>query len=130
MATPNLAEEAVEVILDGHQVQEEVMLPALLLVHELVSYACRFTGAGDQIHLALGRAAGVLQVAVYDTHAAHAHPRLAAACEERRRAALVGVPELVEKYLGTWGFGAGAYPPGDGMCTWATLVHAPQGRVA
>ncbi|MGC5343875.1 ATP-binding protein [Streptomyces sp. DT171] len=127
--SPAIARETAEVILDAHLLDEKVIGSALLLVHELVSYACRFTGAGEQVHLALRSVEGGLQVTVYDTHAAHSHPRLAAFCDERRRAALERIPELVEAHLGAWGFGA-TYPPGAGTCTWAGLACTPPGRAA
>ncbi|MFE2943243.1 ATP-binding protein [Streptomyces sp. NPDC059255] len=130
VATPTVAHEAAEIILDVHCVADRLIDPALRLVRELVAYACRFTGSGEQVHFALRHdLEGALRVTVHDTHAAHAHPRLAAVCDERRLDALDGVPELVEAHQGAWGFGA-AHPfavgGGIGTRTWATLVHTPR----
>lgn len=127
VATPVIAQEAAWIILDAHCLEEKMIDPALVLVDELVAYACGFTGSGEQIHLGLRQAEAALQIMVYDTHAPHTHARLAAACDERRRNTLAAVPDLVEAHLGTWGFGA-AYPPSTGTCTWATLLHNPGTR--
>ncbi|MFI6704546.1 ATP-binding protein [Streptomyces sp. NPDC050509] len=132
VATPAIAREAAEVILDVHCVADLLIDPALRLVRELVAYACAFTASGEQIHLALHHdLEGALRVTVHDTHAAHTHPRLAAACDERRLDALEGVPELVETHHGSWGFGAAHHygagaGSGTGTRTWATLVHTPR----
>ncbi|MFJ1595488.1 ATP-binding protein [Streptomyces sp. NPDC088261] len=123
VATPAVAIEAAEAILDAHDAEDELIEPVLLLVGELVVYACRFTGAGEQIHLSLCGTEEALQVAVYDTHAAHRHRLMAAACDSLRVAALAAVPELVKAHHGTWGFGAG-YQSGGGTCTWAALQPA------
>ncbi|WP_209443585.1 ATP-binding protein [Streptomyces anulatus] len=125
LATPAIAQEAVEIILDTHRAAAELTDAALLLTHDLVAYACGLTGAGEQLHLSLCSAENALQFTVYDTHAAHRHPRLAAACDERRRCLLAPVAELVEARLGVWGFGP-AHPPGAGTCTWAGIPHAPE----
>jgi hypothetical protein len=129
VATPTIAQETAELIFDVHDTAEKLIDPALLLVRELVAYACRFTGRGEQIHLGLRQAEDTLQVTVFDTHTAHTHPILAAACDKRRETALAAVPKLVEAHLGTWGFGA-AYPPSAGTCTWATLIHSPEHQAA
>ncbi|MFC9424878.1 ATP-binding protein [Streptomyces sp. NPDC056987] len=107
VATPAIAREAAEVILDVHCVADALIDPALRLVRELVAYACRFTASGEQVHLALHHdPEGALRITVHDTHAVHTHPRLAAVCDERRLDALEGVPGLVEAHHGSWGFGA------------------------
>ncbi|MEU7044715.1 ATP-binding protein [Streptomyces varsoviensis] len=122
--TPTVAQEAAEVMFEVHGVEEELMDPALLLVYELTVHACRFTGAGELVQVVLRRDGNVLQVTAHDTHAPHAHRRLAIACDERRKVSLSDVCELSERHQGAWGFGA-AYPPAAGVCTWATLVHGP-----
>nr|WP_251076393.1 ATP-binding protein [Streptomyces benahoarensis] len=124
-ATPVVAQEAAETILDVHGVEDELIEPTLALVHELTLHACRFTGAGEMVHLVLRRTDGVLQAMAHDTHAPHFHPRLAGQCVERRKVSLTAVRELSESHRGGWGFAA-AQPPAAGVCTWATLVHAPQ----
>jgi hypothetical protein len=128
-ATPGVAQEAVATILDVHGTAEKLIESCLVLVHELVAYACLFTGAGEQVQLALCHEGEALRFTVYDTHPPHTHPLLGALCDERRRAALLGVPELVETHRGTWGFCPPHYP-GTGTSTWATLTHHPQDRTA
>ncbi|WP_258045081.1 ATP-binding protein [Streptomyces sp. SM11] len=123
-ATPLIAHEAADAVLDVHGVEDELIEPALELVHELAVHACRFTGAGEMVHLVLRRADGVLQVVVHDTHAPHFAPRLAGQCAERRKVSLAVVRELSERHQGEWGFAA-AQPPAAGVCTWATLVRVP-----
>ncbi|MEV7868070.1 ATP-binding protein [Streptomyces sp. NPDC088124] len=126
IASPAVAREAAEVILDVHGVADALIDPALHLVRELVGYACRFTGAGEQVRLSLRHdLGGALRITVHDTHAAHAHPRLAEVCDGRRLDALDGVPGLVESHRGGWGF-TSARHPGAGTRTWATLVHSPR----
>ncbi|MFE7118385.1 ATP-binding protein [Streptomyces sp. NPDC057654] len=122
--TPTVVQEAAEVMLEVHGVEEELMDPALLLVYELTVHACRFTGAGELVQVVIRRDGDAFQVTAHDTHAPHAHRRLAAACDERRRGSLSDVRELSERHHGEWGFGT-AYPPAAGVCTWATLVHTP-----
>ncbi|WP_381795503.1 ATP-binding protein [Streptomyces niveus] len=122
--TPVIAYEAADAVLDVHGVEDELIEPTLVLVHELAIHACRFTGAGEMIHLVLRRTDDILQVVVHDTHALHPHRRLADQCAERRKVSLAVVRELSEKHQGEWGFAA-AQPPAAGVCTWTTLVHAP-----
>ncbi|MEV7872128.1 ATP-binding protein [Streptomyces sp. NPDC088124] len=122
LAGPAVAWEVAELVLDVHEM-EGLIDPALVVVRELVAYACRFSGDGADVHLALRQRADTLHISVYDTHAVHPLPRLAALCEERRRAALPRTPDVVAAYRGTWGFHA-AQCPRAGTWTWATLVHS------
>ncbi|WP_411116285.1 ATP-binding protein [Streptomyces sp. 058-1L] len=121
-ATPLIANETADAVLDVHEVEDELIEPALELVHELAVHACRFTGAGEMIHLVLRRFDGVLQVMVHDTHTPHLNSRLAGQCAERRRASLTAVRELTELRGGECGFAA-AHPPAAGVCTWASIGH-------
>ena len=125
VGTPVVAQETVEIVLDVHGVEDELVEPMLALVHELAIHACRFTGAGEMIHLVLRRTDDTLQAVVHDTHALHAHPRLADQCAERRKVSLAVVRELSARHHGEWGFAA-AQPPASGVCTWVTLVHVPR----
>ncbi|WNI30911.1 ATP-binding protein [Streptomyces sp. ITFR-6] len=119
-ATPLIAHETADAVLDVHEVEDELVEPALELVHELAVHACRFTGAGEMIHLVLRRSDGVLQVVAHDTHAPHLNSRLARQCAERRRVSLTAVRELAEGRGGECGFAA-AHPPATGVCTWASI---------
>ncbi|MGR4883249.1 hypothetical protein ACIPUC_28095 [Streptomyces sp. LARHCF249] len=64
-----------------------------------------------------------LRLTVYDGHAPHAHPRLAAHCEARRRAALRLMGAVVRDCGGAWGFGD-SREPGGGTRTWASLLRS------
>ncbi|MFF0257392.1 ATP-binding protein [Streptomyces microflavus] len=121
-ATPLIAHEVADAVLDVHEVEDELVEPALELVHELAIHACRFTGAGEMIHLVLRRFDGVLQVMVHDTHPPHLNSLLAGQCAERRRVSLTAVRELAERGGGECGFAA-AHPPAAGVCTWASIGH-------
>ncbi|MEW2413758.1 ATP-binding protein [Streptomyces sp. NPDC046866] len=61
-----------------------------------------------------------LRLTVCDGHAAHDHPRLAAHCEARRRAALRLMRVVVRECGGEWGFGD-SREPGGGTRTWVML---------
>ncbi|MEU3774857.1 ATP-binding protein [Streptomyces sp. NPDC032472] len=64
-----------------------------------------------------------LRLTVYDGHAGHDHPRLAAHCEARRRAALRLLRVVVRECGGEWGFGD-SREPGGGTRTWVSLPRA------
>ncbi|MDQ1016592.1 hypothetical protein QFZ43_003141 [Streptomyces afghaniensis] len=59
---------------------------------------------------------------LYDGHPRHTNPRLAAACDTRRRAALRVLACVVRACGGDWGFGD-AREPGGGTRMWASLPH-------
>lgn len=123
--TPLVAHEAAEVVLDVHGVEDALIEPALGLVRELAVHACRFTGAGEMVHLVLRRSGGGdIQAVAYDTHTPHLNSRRAGQCAERRRVSLAEVRELTERCGGEWGFAA-SYPPAAGVCTWAVIAHEP-----
>ncbi|WP_194117728.1 ATP-binding protein [Streptomyces hoynatensis] len=124
-STPLVARETAATVFDVHRLGE-LFDPALLLVRELVSCACRFTEPGEEVFLSLRHREQVLRLTVYDTHERHAHPLLAASCDRLRRAALRLTPELVGAHGGAWGFAA-AQHPGTGTRTWATLRRAARG---
>ncbi|MQY15015.1 hypothetical protein SRB5_51920 [Streptomyces sp. RB5] len=127
--TPQIAQEAAESILDVHGVEEPLLVPMLALIHELTLHACRFTGAGDMVHLVLRGTPETLQALAHDTHAPHTHPRLADQCTERRRVSLAVFRDLSAQHHADWGF-TPAPPPATGMCTWTTLTRAPYEAVA
>ena len=118
-STPLVACETAAVVFDMHHLGE-LSDPALKLVGELVSCACRFSAPGEEVSLSLRQRAGELRLAAYDTHERHAHPLLAASCDRVRRAALRQTPRLTGALGGAWGFAA-AKGPGAGTRTWATL---------
>ncbi|GGL81173.1 hypothetical protein GCM10010095_77590 [Streptomyces anthocyanicus] len=61
-----------------------------------------------------------LRLIIFDGHPRHTHPRLAAACEARRRSALRVMACVVRACRGDWGFGD-AREPGGGTRMWAVL---------
>ncbi|MFI9460456.1 ATP-binding protein [Streptomyces xiamenensis] len=112
-AAPTIAHEATEVVLDVHRVYA-LADPALELVRELVTYACRFSGDGQKVHLSLRHRDTVLSLAVYDAHACHS-------CPTRRRDGLRQVQSVVRCHHGDWGLESGV-----GTRTWATLTDIPR----
>ncbi|GHJ35362.1 ATP-binding protein [Streptomyces sp. TS71-3] len=95
------------------------------VVGELVAYVWQFTPS-TEVYVSLRYRDGALRVTAYDGHPRHTHPRVAAACEARRRAALRLMGCVVRACAGEWGF-AEAREPGGGTRTWAVL---PRGSAA
>ncbi|MEU9718502.1 ATP-binding protein [Streptomyces sp. NPDC047976] len=92
---------------------------AVQAASELMGSAWRMDPYGE-IYLSLRHRDDALRLIVYDGHSAHAHPRLAALCEARRRATLRVFAALVRDHGGEWGVGP-SREPGGGTRTWATL---------
>ncbi|MFJ7155896.1 ATP-binding protein [Streptomyces sp. NPDC101118] len=90
---------------------------------EMVAAAWRLN-PGRDLYLSLRWRDDALRLTVYDGHAPHEHPRLAAACEARRRSALRLLSVVVRECRGQWGFGE-SREPGGGTRTWATLPTTP-----
>ncbi|MFF4366341.1 ATP-binding protein [Streptomyces sp. NPDC001594] len=86
---------------------------------ELMGSAWRMDPGGE-LYLSLRHRDDALRLIVYDGHPTHAHPRLAALCEARRRATLRVFSALVRDHGGDWGVGP-SREPGGGTRTWATL---------
>ncbi|NBM17320.1 ATP-binding protein [Streptomyces sp. GC420] len=121
-ATPAVARATAMLVPDAHRLGE-LAAPVLTLVDELASCACWFTSAGESIYLSLRSRDDALRLIVYDGHPRHSHPRLAAACDERRRSHLRGVPRVVKACQGEWGF-EGASEPARGTRSWALVPLA------
>ncbi|GAA1427943.1 hypothetical protein GCM10009601_40070 [Streptomyces thermospinosisporus] len=116
--SPSIARTATRAILKAHGL-EEMTDAAIQVVGELTACAYRlapFTNA----YLSLRYRDDTLRVILYDTHPRHTHPRLAAACDTRRRAALRLLACVVKACSGDWGFGD-AREPGGGTRMWAVL---------
>ncbi|GAB2918885.1 ATP-binding protein [Streptomyces mayteni] len=113
-ATPAVAREAAETVLDVHEL-DDLIEPALLLVHELVACACHFTRPGDTIHLDLRHHESRLRVTVFDAHPRHQ------SCDQLRHAALPLTRKLTESHRGAWGISATEHPC-TGTRTFATLT--------
>ncbi|MFF4401757.1 ATP-binding protein [Streptomyces sp. NPDC001480] len=116
--TPAIARTAVRTILQVHDLGD-LTDPAVQVVSELTACACRFTPSAE-IYVSLRYRDAALRVILYDGHPRHTHPRLAAACDTRRRAALRVLACVVRACEGDWGFGE-AREPGGGTRMWAVL---------
>jgi hypothetical protein len=116
--SPAIARAATRTILRAHDLGD-VTDAAVQVVSELASCACRFTPT-DEVYVSLRYRDGALRVILYDGHARHTHPRLASACESRRRAVLRVLACVVKACDGDWGFGD-AREPGGGTRMWAVL---------
>ncbi|GAA3374950.1 hypothetical protein GCM10020367_40800 [Streptomyces sannanensis] len=119
LITPAIARTATRAVLNAHGLTG-LLDPALLAVSELVTAACRFTAPASDVYLSLRYRDGALRVILYDGHPRHTHPRLAAACDARRRSALRLLARVVRECGGEWGFGDAREPAG-GTRMWAVL---------
>jgi hypothetical protein len=116
--SPAIARTATRTILRAHGL-EDVTDAALQVVSELAACACRFTPAAD-VYVSLRYRDDTLRVILYDAHPRHTNPRLASACDARRRATLRVLACVVRACAGDWGFGD-AREPGGGTRMWAVL---------
>lgn len=121
LASPALARAATREILKAHGLHD-MLDPALQAVGELTAVAAQFTQSPD-FYLSLRYRASTLRVIAYDNHPRHTQPRLAAACDTRRRAALRVLACVCRACEGDWGFGE-SREPGGGTRMWATLSRA------
>ncbi|MCX5526602.1 ATP-binding protein [Streptomyces bobili] len=113
-----VARATTRVVLQTHGL-EDMTDAAVQVVSELTACACRFA-ADASVYVSLRYREEELQVILYDGHRRHTHPRLAAACDERREDALRVLGCVVEGCGGEWGFGE-AREPGGGTRMWAVL---------
>jgi hypothetical protein len=116
--SPSIARAATRTMLRAHGLQD-VTDAAVQVVSELATCACRFTPTAE-VYVSLRYRDAALRVNLYDGHPRHAHPRLASACDTRRRAALRVLACVVRACEGDWGFGD-AREPGGGTRMWAVL---------
>ncbi|WP_225098667.1 ATP-binding protein [Streptomyces sp. CoH27] len=119
--TPAIIRSATRTILQVHGLGD-VTDAAVLVASELAACACRFTPTAE-VYASLRYRDGALRVILYDGHPRHTNPRLAAACEARRRATLRVMASVVRACRGDWGIGE-AREPGGGTRMWAVLPHA------
>lgn len=120
-ASSGIARATTRVVLHAHGL-EEMADVAVQVVGELTACAFRFA-ADASVYVSLRWREGQLQVVLYDGHRRHTHPRLVAACDERRGDALQVLGCVVEGCGGEWGFGE-AREPGGGTRMWAVLPWA------
>ncbi|PJM92080.1 ATP-binding protein [Streptomyces sp. CB01373] len=116
--SPAIVRATIRTVLDAHGLAD--MADAVVQVaSELVACACRFT-TSPEVYVCLRYGEDALRVVLYDAHPRHQHPRLAAACDARRRSALRLPACVVRACGGDWGFGD-AREPGGGTRMWAVL---------
>ncbi|MDX3457214.1 ATP-binding protein [Streptomyces sp. ME02-8801-2C] len=113
-----VARATTQAVVQAHGL-EEMADVAVQVVGELTACAFRFA-VDASVYVSLRWWEGEFQVVVYDGHRRHTHPRLAAACDERRGDALEVLGCVVEACGGEWGFGE-AREPGRGTRMWAVL---------
>ncbi|WP_306189566.1 ATP-binding protein [Streptomyces sp. MK5] len=116
--TPAVVRATIRTVLSAHGLAD-MTDPAVQVASELAACACRFA-TSDEVYVCLRYREEALRVVLYDAHPRHTHPRLAAACEARRRSALRVPACVVRACGGDWGFGD-AREPGGGTRTWAVL---------
>ncbi|MCY0932713.1 ATP-binding protein [Streptomyces sp. H34-S4] len=116
-----IARSAVRSVLHAHRL-DRVIPAAVQVVGELIATSW-YLDPGRSLYLALRHRESALRLTVYDGHVIHTHPRLAAHCEARRRAALRVMSAVVRDCGGAWGFGE-SREPGGGTRTWASLPVA------
>ncbi|GGR99527.1 hypothetical protein GCM10010269_43000 [Streptomyces humidus] len=125
LASPALARATTREFLRAHGLPD-MLDPAVQAVGELTAVAAQYTESPN-FYLSLRYRADTLRVIVYDSHPRHAQPRLATACDARRRAALRVLDCLCRACGGTWGFGE-AHEPGGGTRMWARLPREGAAR--
>ncbi|MFH8678467.1 ATP-binding protein [Streptomyces lydicus] len=118
LASPAVARSAARTILEAHGL-DDVTAVAIQVISELTSCACLFTPS-ESVYLSLRYRDDALRISLYDGHPRHAHRRLAAACDGRRRSLLLLLACVMHACDGEWGFGA-AQESGAGTRMWAVL---------
>ena len=118
LSSPRIARAATRTVLTVYGL-DDMTDAAVQTVAELTACACRFT-PGAELYVSLRYRDGTLRVTVFDSHPRYTNPRLAAACDARRRAGLRVLACVVDVSGGDWGFGEGA-GPGAGTRMWVTL---------
>ncbi|MEV0410116.1 ATP-binding protein [Streptomyces sp. NPDC050448] len=116
-----IARRTVRSVLHAHRL-DAIEAAAEQVTGELLA-AAWYLDPGQNLYLSVRYRDDALRLTVYDGHATHSHPRLAAHCEARRRAALRLMAVVVRECDGAWGFGE-SREPGGGTRTWATLPQA------
>ncbi|MEU7600438.1 ATP-binding protein [Streptomyces sp. NPDC041003] len=106
-----------------HAYRLDPLAPAAVQVAGELVAAAWHLDPGRSLYLSVRYRDDSLRLSVYDGHAPHAHPRLAAHCEARRRAALRLMGAVVRACDGAWGFGE-SREPGGGTRTWASLPRS------
>ncbi|MGA4839878.1 ATP-binding protein [Streptomyces sp. G45] len=116
--SPAVARRATAAILRAHALHD-MTDAAVQDMAELAACAWRFTPV-EEVYACLRYRCDALRVILYDGHPRHTNPRLAAICDERRRASLNLMACVVRACVGEWGFDD-AREPGGGTRMWAVL---------
>ncbi|MFF0166150.1 ATP-binding protein [Streptomyces prasinus] len=116
--SPAIARAATRTVLKAHGL-DDVTDAAVQVVGEMTACSYRLAPAAE-VYVSLRYRDDALRVVLYDAHPRHTHPRLAAACDARRRASLRVLACVVKACAGEWGFGD-AREPGGGTRMWAVL---------
>ncbi|MFD7993543.1 ATP-binding protein [Streptomyces mexicanus] len=119
--TPAIVRATLRTVLTAHDLAD-IIDATVQVASEFTACACRFT-TSPEVYLRLRYRDEALRLVLYDAHPRHTHPRLAAACDARRRSVLRLPACVVRACGGDWGFGA-AREPGGGTRTWAVLPRA------
>ncbi|WP_073946225.1 ATP-binding protein [Streptomyces kebangsaanensis] len=119
--TPAIVRATLRTVLRAHGLAD-MTDAAVQVTSELAACACRFS-TSPEVYVRLRYREDALRVVLYDAHPRHTHPRLAAACDARRRSTLRLPACVVRACGGDWGFGD-AREPGGGTRTWAVLPRA------
>ncbi|MGV9343210.1 ATP-binding protein [Streptomyces spiralis] len=119
--TPAVVRATIRTVLSAHGLAD-MTDAAVQVASELAACACRFT-TSDDVYVCLRYREEALRVVLYDAHPRHTHPRLAAACDARRRSTLRLPACVVRACGGDWGFGD-TREPGGGTRMWAVLPRA------
>ncbi|MFF2007979.1 ATP-binding protein [Streptomyces sp. NPDC058195] len=93
--------------------------PATHVVHELVAIGARI-GQGREIYVSLRQREDAVRILVWDQHARHDRPHVAALCEARRRRALWLLAAVVDDWGGEWDI-EDAELPHHGTKSWVML---------
>ncbi|MFJ9466904.1 ATP-binding protein [Streptomyces caniferus] len=118
LASPAVARSTARTILEAHGLHDAAAA-AVQVIGELAACACLFTPS-DSVYLSLRYRDEALRISLYDGHPRHAHRRLAAACDGRRRSVLLLLACVMRACDGEWGFGESS-EPGGGTRLWAVL---------
>ncbi|MFE7511265.1 ATP-binding protein [Streptomyces sp. NPDC057540] len=113
-----LARDAIRSLLDRHGLSD-LRDTAALAASELVSAAYRFTPDREMI-LRVRWQFEALRIVLYDQHPAHAAPRAAEECRDRRSRSMWLLAAAVDAHGGDWGL-APVLTPGGGTKSWALL---------
>ncbi|GGL77035.1 hypothetical protein GCM10010129_20970 [Streptomyces fumigatiscleroticus] len=118
LRSPAIVRTTTRTVLRAHGLAE-LTDAAVQVAGELASCACR-SAPNAEVYVSLRYRQNALRVIFYDGHPRHTHPRLAEACDARRRADLRVLACVVKACGGDWGVGD-AREPGGGTRMWAVL---------